>query len=107
MQTIKTLIYILIFSVAFCSAIDTHAAQVIYDKNVINSPGAESEFKKGLHYFKTEDYTNAEVVFSKLIAVTPPHQRITSAHLMYGKTLFENGKYRQAIIHLRKFNQQL
>jgi len=98
-------ILIALFVLNFYCIIDTSTAQVIYDENVITSPEIETIFQEGIHYFKSKDYQNAERVFAKLIAYSPPHQRITISHLMYGKILFALGEYKQAILHLREFNQ--
>lgn len=103
----KILISLLIslYLLNFYCILEESMAQVIYDENVLASSEIETEFKKGIHYFRSKDYQRAKSVFKKLVDYTPSHQRITISHLMYGKTLFALGRYKQSIMHLRKFIQ--
>ncbi|MBN1350841.1 penicillin-binding protein activator [candidate division KSB1 bacterium] len=80
-------------------------AQIIYDAGAVASVKAEKNFKRGIQYYQSEEYARAETVFSELCTYPQPHQRITISNLMYGKSLFKLAKYKEAIHHLRQFNQ--
>ncbi|MDZ7260841.1 MAG: penicillin-binding protein activator [candidate division KSB1 bacterium] len=88
--------------VGFLLLPNSNPAQFMVNHEVRYSSEAENLFRQGLESYRAGHYDQARKSFSSLIALTPPHQRITAAYLMLGKTFYKAGDYPQAITTSRK-----
>ncbi|HIE30474.1 TPA: tetratricopeptide repeat protein [Candidatus Poribacteria bacterium] len=71
-----------------------------YQKVVEDAPrseeAAEALYRMGIHYFKTEDYKNAEEMFSRVVNEFPQLSRSQDAQLLLAKTYEKASEYDRA-----------
>jgi tetratricopeptide (TPR) repeat protein len=71
-----------------------------YQKVVEDAPqseeAAEALYRMGIHYFKTEDYQNAEQMFTKIVNGFPQLSRSHDAQLLLAKTYENATEYNRA-----------
>ncbi len=73
----------------------------IQQREIGYSEVAENEFNQGIILYQNGEYQQAALKFSHLVDGMAPHQRITAAYLMYGKTLQKLGKYEDSSSYLQ------
>lgn len=93
---------VLIFFTLFCltQLFGNHSIRQVKVKYI---PKIEQAFETGLHYYKAKNYQKSLIIFEKLVQFKPVHQRITISYLLYGKSLIQNNRYREAIIQFKNF----
>lgn len=71
-----------------------------YQQVVTNAPqseeAAEALYRMGIHYFKAEDYKNAEEMFNRVVNGFPQLSRSQDAQLLLAKTYEKAEQYNQA-----------
>ncbi|MFQ6040892.1 MAG: tetratricopeptide repeat protein [Candidatus Poribacteria bacterium] len=72
-----------------------------YQKVVEDAPqseeAAEALYRTGIHYFKTEDYKNAEEMFTRIVNDFPQSSRGQDAQLLLAKTYEKANEYNRAV----------
>lgn len=92
--------YILFIAVIVC------VCTIFGQESASYNEQAEKRFVSALGLFKKKSYTEADMIFSELLAGGQVHQRTTASYVMSGKAKFHLGKYSESIELLHEFVQK-
>ncbi|NOZ62246.1 MAG: ABC transporter substrate-binding protein [Calditrichaeota bacterium] len=98
---LKSLFLVLLFLLSLLPIV---RGQTLKVKGINYIPEIEVLFGQGIQAYQRADYHKAEEIFSNLISRYPPHQRLTIAYVMLGKSYYQQGKFQQTI---RKIDELL
>ncbi|OQX85390.1 hypothetical protein B6D60_07875 [candidate division KSB1 bacterium 4484_87] len=75
----------------------TTNGQTLKIKGINYIPEIEVLFGQGVQAYQKANYNKAEDIFKNMIKKYPPHQRMTIAYVMLGKSYYQQAKYQKTL----------